>query len=57
VLPEELSNPEWSHFLCYTEWRSDYRYVIDNVIIPSPKAGGAGGSFGNLRQLHADCST
>ncbi len=34
VLPEELNNPEWSHFLCYAEWRSDYRYVIDNVMDP-----------------------
>jgi phenylpropionate dioxygenase-like ring-hydroxylating dioxygenase large terminal subunit len=34
VLPEELTNPEWSSFLCYTEWRGDYRYVIDNVMDP-----------------------
>jgi phenylpropionate dioxygenase-like ring-hydroxylating dioxygenase large terminal subunit len=34
VLPEELTNPEWSNFLCYTEWRGDYRYVIDNVMDP-----------------------
>ena len=34
VLPQELSDPAWSHFLCYTEWRGDYRYVIDNVMDP-----------------------
>ena len=34
VLPEQLTSPEWSSFLCYTEWGCDYRYVIDNVIDP-----------------------
>ena len=34
VLPEQLSSPEWSSFLCYTEWGCDYRYVIDNVMDP-----------------------
>jgi len=34
LLPDELSDPAWSSFLCYTEWRSDYRYVIDNVMDP-----------------------
>lgn len=34
VLPEELTSPEWSSFLCYTEWGNDYRYVIDNVMDP-----------------------
>jgi phenylpropionate dioxygenase-like ring-hydroxylating dioxygenase large terminal subunit len=34
VLPEELSSPEYSSFLCYAEWRGDYRYVIDNVMDP-----------------------
>ncbi|MGQ2921015.1 MAG: Rieske 2Fe-2S domain-containing protein [Hydrogenophaga sp.] len=33
-LPEELTSPEWSHFLCYTEWGGDYRYVVDNVMDP-----------------------
>jgi phenylpropionate dioxygenase-like ring-hydroxylating dioxygenase large terminal subunit len=33
-LPEQLTSPEWSSFLCYTEWGCDYRYVIDNVIDP-----------------------
>jgi phenylpropionate dioxygenase-like ring-hydroxylating dioxygenase large terminal subunit len=34
VLPEELTSPEWSSFLCYVEWGCDYRYVIDNVMDP-----------------------
>ncbi|OUL48127.1 3-phenylpropionate dioxygenase [Pseudomonas aeruginosa] len=34
VLPEQLTDPEFSHFLCYTEWRGDYRYVLDNVMDP-----------------------
>jgi phenylpropionate dioxygenase-like ring-hydroxylating dioxygenase large terminal subunit len=34
VLPEQLVSDEWSSFLCYTEWRGDYRYVIDNVMDP-----------------------
>lgn len=33
-LPEQLTSPEWSSFLCYTEWGGDYRYVIDNVMDP-----------------------
>ena len=33
-LPAELTGAEYSHFLCYTEWRGDYRYVIDNVMDP-----------------------
>ncbi|WP_439607586.1 Rieske 2Fe-2S domain-containing protein [Hydrogenophaga sp.] len=33
-LPEELTSPEWSSFLCYTEWGGDYRYVVDNVMDP-----------------------
>ncbi len=33
-LPEELTSPEFSHFLCYAEWNGDYRYVIDNVMDP-----------------------
>ena len=33
-LPEQLTSPEWSSFLCYTEWGCDYRYVIDNVMDP-----------------------
>ena len=34
VLPEELSSDEFSAFLCYAEWRTDYRYVLDNVMDP-----------------------
>jgi phenylpropionate dioxygenase-like ring-hydroxylating dioxygenase large terminal subunit len=34
LLPAELEDPQWSSFLCYTEWRGDYRYVIDNVMDP-----------------------
>ncbi|PIT72550.1 3-phenylpropionate dioxygenase [Limnohabitans sp. JirII-29] len=33
-LPEQLSSPEWSTFICYTEWGCDYRYVMENVIDP-----------------------
>ena len=33
-LPEQLTSPEWSSFLCYTEWGGDYRYVVDNVMDP-----------------------
>ncbi|SNS88818.1 Phenylpropionate dioxygenase, large terminal subunit [Noviherbaspirillum humi] len=33
-LPKELTDPEYSHFLCYTEWKGDYRYVLDNVMDP-----------------------
>jgi phenylpropionate dioxygenase-like ring-hydroxylating dioxygenase large terminal subunit len=33
-LPEELTASSHSHFLCYTEWKGDYRYVIDNVMDP-----------------------
>lgn len=34
TLPEELNSPEYSNFLCYAEWRSDYRYALDNVMDP-----------------------
>jgi phenylpropionate dioxygenase-like ring-hydroxylating dioxygenase large terminal subunit len=33
-LPEELESSEYSHFLCYAEWKGDYRYVMDNVMDP-----------------------
>ncbi|UUZ69873.1 aromatic ring-hydroxylating dioxygenase subunit alpha [Polaromonas sp. P1(28)-13] len=33
-MPEELNSPEYSHFLCYAEWKSDYRYALDNVMDP-----------------------
>lgn len=32
--PEELASDEYSAFLCYTEWKGDYRYVLDNVMDP-----------------------
>lgn len=34
ILPEELTSPEFGHFLCYAEWAGDYRYVMDNVMDP-----------------------
>src|SRR5258708_13915233 len=34
TLPEQLTSPEFSSFLCYCEWQGDYRYVYDNVIDP-----------------------
>ncbi|NMF89031.1 aromatic ring-hydroxylating oxygenase subunit alpha [Aromatoleum petrolei] len=33
-LPEYLASPEWSSFHSYMEWKSDYRYVADNVMDP-----------------------
>ena len=33
-LPEELSSPDHSSFLCYVEWKADYRYVLDNLMDP-----------------------
>jgi len=33
-LPEELESPEFSNFLCYAEWKGEYRYVLDNVMDP-----------------------
>ena len=35
VLPEELSSEECSHFLCYVEWKGDYRDIADNVMDPA----------------------
>jgi len=32
--PEQLENPGFSHFLNYTEWGNDYRFVYDNVMDP-----------------------
>ena len=34
TLPEELTSPGYANFLCYAEWRSDYRYAVDNVMDP-----------------------
>jgi phenylpropionate dioxygenase-like ring-hydroxylating dioxygenase large terminal subunit len=33
-LPEELTQPEYSHFLCMSNWKTNYRYAIDNVMDP-----------------------
>ena len=35
TLPEELSDEDtYSNFLCYIEWKCDYRYGLDNVMDP-----------------------
>ncbi len=34
VLPKELTGDEYASFICYAEWRADYRYVSDNVMDP-----------------------
>ena len=34
TLPEELISPDYSNFLCYAEWKGEYRYAIDNVMDP-----------------------
>lgn len=33
-LPEELCSDEYSHFLCLSNWNTNYRYAIDNVMDP-----------------------
>ena len=33
-MPEELTSPEYFNFLCYAEWKGDYRYALDNVMDP-----------------------
>jgi len=34
-MPAELTDDEtYSRFLCYMEWKCDYRYVLDNVVDP-----------------------
>lgn len=33
-MPEELTSNEYSNFLCYVEWKGDYRYVLENVMDP-----------------------
>jgi phenylpropionate dioxygenase-like ring-hydroxylating dioxygenase large terminal subunit len=33
-LPEELTSPEYSYFLCMSNWKTNYRYAIDNVMDP-----------------------
>ncbi len=35
VLPPELTDDDiYGRFMCYAEWKGDYRYVIDNVLDP-----------------------
>ncbi len=34
TLPPQLASDEYERFLCYTEWRGDYRYGIDNNLDP-----------------------
>ncbi len=35
VLPPELTDDvTFARFMCYAEWKGDYRYVIDNVLDP-----------------------
>ncbi|WP_395703458.1 Rieske 2Fe-2S domain-containing protein [Aquabacterium sp.] len=34
ALPEELCSDEHSHFLCMSNWKTNYRYAIDNVMDP-----------------------
>jgi phenylpropionate dioxygenase-like ring-hydroxylating dioxygenase large terminal subunit len=33
-LPEELTSDEHTHFLCMSNWKTNYRYAIDNVMDP-----------------------
>jgi len=33
-LPPQLVSAEYERFLCYTEWRTPYRYMIDNNLDP-----------------------
>jgi phenylpropionate dioxygenase-like ring-hydroxylating dioxygenase large terminal subunit len=33
-LPDELTSSEYSHFLCMSHWKTNYRYAIDNVMDP-----------------------
>jgi phenylpropionate dioxygenase-like ring-hydroxylating dioxygenase large terminal subunit len=33
-LPEELTSDAYSHFLCMSNWKTNYRYAIDNVMDP-----------------------
>ena len=34
VLPEELTSDEYSSFLCISNWKTNYRFAIDNVMDP-----------------------
>lgn len=33
-LPQELSNPNWTGFLCTAVWEANYRYALDNLADP-----------------------
>lgn len=46
VLPEELTDPEWTGILCVSPWACNYRYALDNLADPMH------GSY-----LHADSFT
>ena len=34
VLPEELTSPDWSHFLFTTEWKCNWQVALDNRLDP-----------------------
>lgn len=34
LLPDELEDPQYSHFLCTAAWKCGYEYAIDNVMDP-----------------------
>lgn len=34
VLPKEISDPDYTSFLCTTSWACNYRYVLDNLADP-----------------------
>ena len=34
ALPNELTSPEWVHFLTTSPWNCNYRYVLDNLVDP-----------------------
>ena len=33
-LPPELTDPEWTGFLCVSPWEANYRYALDNLADP-----------------------
>ncbi len=34
VLPKELTDPDWTGFLCTSVWETNYRYALDNLADP-----------------------
>ncbi|MEV8204029.1 aromatic ring-hydroxylating dioxygenase subunit alpha, partial [Streptomyces sp. NPDC079189] len=34
VLPEQLTDPDVSAFLCYAEWNVNWRYAVENLLDP-----------------------